>query len=127
MICSPKLIRNQISVSLSWKFSSVSLTLSVFLYKTQSVFNVMSSFLETEISVSRFIMPHPRNIDLFSNDGMISWSGETDDCKEIILPRNYDLFPNFLRESYLLERGNRCFGETGSLAASEFYTPVSQI
>ena len=63
-------------------------------------------------------MPSPRNLDLFSDDDVISWNGETDDCKETILPRNYHLFPNFSRESYLLERGNRCFGETGSLAAS---------
>ena len=46
-------------------------------------------------SVSRFIMPLPRNIDLFSNDDVISWSGETDDCKKIILPRIFYLFPNF--------------------------------
>ena len=64
-------------------------------------------------------MPPPRNIDLFSNDDIISWSGKTDDCKEIIFPRNSDLFPNFSIDSYLLERGNRCFGETGSLAASD--------
>ena len=64
-------------------------------------------------------MPSLRNLDLFSNDDdVISWSGETDGSKEIILPRNYHLFSDFSMESYLLERGNRYFGETASLAAS---------
>ena len=63
-------------------------------------------------------MPSLRNLDLFSNDDIISWNGETDDCKETILPGNCDLFPNCSRESYLLERENRYFGETASLAAS---------
>ena len=71
-------------------------------------------------------MPSPRNLDLFSNDDVISWTGETDDCNETILPRKYHLFPNFSRESYLLERGNRYFGETASLAASA-YAGVSLI
>ena len=78
----------------------------------------MSSFWK-QISVFQVIMPSPRNLDLFSNDDVISWTGETDDCKETILPRNYHLFPNFSRESYLLERRNRYFGETASSAASE--------
>ena len=47
-------------------------------------------------------MPSPRNVDLFSNDDVINWNGETDDFKETILPRNYHLFPNFSRENYLL-------------------------
>ena len=63
-------------------------------------------------------MSSPINIDLFPNDDVICWSGETDDCKEIVLPRNSDLFPNSSRKSYLLKRGNRYFGETGSSAAS---------
>ena len=70
-------------------------------------------------------MPSPINLDLFLNDDVISWNGETDDCKESILPRNYNLFPNFSRESYLLERGNRYFGETASSAASEVSEKLS--
>ena len=78
----------------------------------------MSSFWK-KISVFQFIMSSPRNLDLFSNDDVISWNGETDECKETILPRNHHLFPNFSRESYLLERRNRYFGETVSLAPSD--------
>ena len=63
-------------------------------------------------------MPSPRNFDMFSNDDVFSCNGETDDCKETIFPRNYHLFPNFSRESHLLEMGNRYFGETASSAAS---------
>ena len=88
----------------------------VFLSKNSIFFQCNVIFLETDICFP-FIMPSPKNLDLFSNDDVISWNGETDDCKETILPRNYHLFPNFSIESYLLER-NRYFGETPSLAAS---------
>ena len=72
-------------------------------------------------------MSSPRNIDLFLSDDVISWSGETDSFKEKVFPRKSDLFPHFSKKSSLLEKGNRYFGEMGSLAASEKLSCASRL
>ena len=50
-------------------------------------------------------MPSTRNIDLFPNNDVISRSEETDECEEIMHPRNSDLLPNFFQKKTFSLKG----------------------
>ena len=79
MICFPKLIRNQISVSLSWKFLSVSRAYICFPKKKFNPFSMQCHLFENRYLFSNLLSHLLETIICFPifREKAISWKGET--------------------------------------------------